>query len=83
MPPRMKKDRAKAVMERLLQEIEEEDIGMSLLATYSGVADELLFFKAEDRARILKILKKLSDDSRRHKKILVQIIDFMGKCYEK
>lgn len=80
----MKNEEIKEIMEKLLGEIEEEDIGISLFLTFYQNQDDLLFFKAEDRERILKILEKLSDDSKRHKGMLEKIINALGeKLYEK
>ena len=80
----VKKEEIKEIMEKLLGEIEEEDIGISLFSTFYQNQDDLLFFKPEDRERILKILKKLSDDSKRHKELLENIINALGeKLYEK
>ena len=80
----VKKEEIKEIMEKLLGEIEEEDIGISLSSTFYQNQEDLLFFKAEDRERILKILKRLSDDSKRHKELLENIINALGeKLYEK
>ncbi|MBI3307077.1 MAG: hypothetical protein HYZ84_04660 [Candidatus Omnitrophica bacterium] len=80
----MKKKKIKEVMDKLLAEIEEEDIGISLFSTFYQNQADLCFFKAEDQERVLKILKKLSDDSKRHKEILEKIINVLGeKLYEK
>ncbi|HLD50002.1 MAG TPA: hypothetical protein VJC08_02260 [bacterium] len=80
----MKKEEIKEIMDKLLREIEEEDIGISLFSTFYQNQDELHFFKAEDRERVSKILKKLSDDSKHHKGILEKIINALGeKFYEK
>ncbi len=77
----MNKEDIKRVIERLLHEVEEEDIGISLFSTYCQAEDELLFFKEEDRVRILKIFKRVSEDSQRHKKILMRVIEHLGKKY--
>ena len=77
----MNREQAKAVINKLLHEIEEEDVGISLLNMYSQSPSELDFFKEGDREKIISILKTLSEDSRRHKGILVQIIDHLErKC---
>ncbi len=79
----MEKEEIKEIMDKLFREIEEEDIGISLFTTFYQNQDDLHFFKAEDRERVLKILKKLSDDSKRHKELLEKIISSLGeKLYE-
>lgn len=70
----MKKEEIRGLVDRLLEEIEEEDIGISLFTTFYQNKEELAFFKEDDRDHVLEILKKLSDDSRRHKNILEKII---------
>ena len=75
----MKKEEVKDIMDKLLAEIEEEDIGISLFSTYCQNEADLHFFKEEDRERVLKLLKKLSEDSKRHKVLLEKIIDTLGK----
>ena len=67
------------IIDRLLGEIEEEDIGISLFTTFFQNEEELRFFKEGDRGRVLKILEKLSEDSKRHKGILGKIIGELGK----
>ena len=84
----MRKAEIRGLIDRLMCEIEEEDIGISLFSTYCQGEDELAFFKKEDREHIVKIIKKLSDDSHRHKKILTGIIEHLGshlgecRCHE-
>lgn len=70
----MKKEKIKDLISKLLSEIEEEDIGISLFSTFYQNDIELSFFTNPDRERVLKILKKLSDDSKRHKIILGKVI---------
>ena len=80
----MKKDEIKELIEKLLTDIEEEDIGISLFSTFYQNQEELHFFKSDDREQVLKILKKLSDDSKRHKALLMKVIDHLElKCHEK
>ena len=74
----MKKKDRRAVQEELIHEIEEEDIGISLLSIFYQNNAELCFFKSEDREKILKILRVLSEDSRRHKEILERLISYLG-----
>ena len=78
----MKKEEVKEMINRLLQEVEEEDIGISLLSIFHQGVDELEFFKEDDRRRVVEILKKLSEDSRRHKVLIEKIINHLGKKCE-
>ncbi len=75
----MRKERIEELINKLLHEIEEEDIGISLFSTLYQNHEELIFFKNDDKERVLQILKKLSEDSKRHKEILKQIITNLGK----
>lgn len=80
----MKKDEFRGIIEKLLSAIEEEDIGISLFSTFYQNEEELRFFREEDRPRVLKILKKLSDDSKHHKGILTRVIGHLErKSHEK
>lgn len=74
----MNKEEIKTVVEQLLAEIEEEDIGISLYTTFYQSKRDLQFFKEDDRDRVLRILKKLSEDSLRHKELLEKIILTLG-----
>ena len=76
---KMKKEQIREIIEKLIQEIEEEDIGISLFSTFYQDGDELSFFKAADQERVVKILHKLSEDSKHHKEILEKIISLLGK----
>ena len=73
----MKREEIKTIIEKLLADIEEEDIGISLFSTFYQNQDELHFFKEEDREQVAKILKKLSEDSKRHKTILAEVIQHL------
>ena len=75
----MKKEEIKKIMGKLLREIEEEDIGICLFSTFYQGEEDLLFFQDDDRERVMKILKKISDDSKRHKSMLGKIIDVFGE----
>ncbi|MCB9799620.1 MAG: hypothetical protein H6757_02540 [Candidatus Omnitrophica bacterium] len=75
----MDKPKIKAVISKLLQEIEEEDVGISLLTTHYQEVNELTFFKGKDREKVIRILRQLSEDSREHKKILERIIMLLGE----
>ena len=76
------KAEVKALIDKLLGEIEEEDVGISLFSTFYQDEQELAFFAPADRERVLKILKKLLEDSKRHKGMLEQIIAELGKSDE-
>ena len=77
----MKKYDIRIVIDRLLHEIEEEDIGISLFSICYQNQSELKFFKNEDREKVAKIFKKISEDSKRHKEIIEKIITHLGeKC---
>ena len=75
----MKKGQCRALIQQLLREIEEEDIGISLFSTFYQNKDEMHFFKEDDQERVLKILHKLSEDSKQHKGFLEKIILLLGK----
>lgn len=45
----MKREKREQIVHRLLTEIEEEDVGISLLSTFSRDRTDLLFFKDHDR----------------------------------
>lgn len=62
------------IIRKLLAEIEEEDIGISLLTTFYQNKDELDFFRDFDRERVQKILRALSEDSKRHKELLEKAV---------
>lgn len=80
----MRKDEVRKIIGKFLHEIEEEDVGISLFSSFYQNDDELDFFKEEDRKRVLKILGKLSEDSRRHKHILKEVIEVLEQnCHEK
>jgi len=70
----MKKDEIEALINRLLAEIEEEDVGISLFSTFYQNEAELAFFTKEDRKQVAALLQKLSKDSKHHKGILEKII---------
>lgn len=79
----MTKEEIKKLIQKLLSDIEEEDIGISLFSTFYQNDEELRLFQKEDREQVLKILKKLSDDSKRHKTILEKVIHHLEtKCHE-
>lgn len=75
----MKKEMMNEIIEKLLGEVEEEDIGISLFSTFFQNEEELRFFKEEDREHVLRILHKLSEDSKEHKQMLEKIISELGR----
>jgi len=75
----MKKEEIKEIINNLLHEIEEEDIGICLFSTFFHNEEELSFFREADRERVHKILEKLSSDSKHHKVLLEKIINHLGK----
>ena len=79
----MKKEEIQEIIERLLCEIEEEDIGISLFSTFFQNEEELRFFKESDRGQVLKILHRLPEDGKQHKEILEKIIAELGKKIHK
>lgn len=74
----MNKPKIKAIIAKLLEEIEEEDVGISLLTTHYQDVHELSFFQEKDRPHIKQILEKLCQDSKHHKEILERIITLLG-----
>lgn len=79
----MKEFKMEQIKKVLLQEVEEEDIGISLLLNFYQNEDELCFFSPTDRMRIKKILRTLSEDSYRHKEILMRILESLEDNHEK
>lgn len=73
------KGQIKEIIDRLLKEIEEEDIGISLLTMHYRSRGELQFFGEDDRRRVIEILGKLSKDSKRHKKLLAVVIQHLAQ----
>lgn len=77
----VEKEEIRAIIKKLLTDIEEEDIGISLFSTFYQNQDDLHFFKQEDREQVIGILKKLSEDSKRHKTILTEVIHHLEHKY--
>lgn len=75
----MEKNEIEEVILRLVDEIDEEDVGISLFTTFYQNEDELSFFNTIHRERVLKILKTVSEDSLRHKEIIKTIIGELEK----
>jgi len=74
----MQADQVRQLINKILVDVEEEDIGISLLSRQYQTPNELDFFKDEDRKAVFQILEKLSQDSERHKKMLYELVDFLG-----
>ncbi len=75
----MKRDELQGMIQKILADIEEEEIGISLLSRHYQNTEELAFFKEEDRRKVFQILEKLSLDSDRHKRMLLELVDFLGE----
>ena len=75
----MEPSQIRALIEKLLSEVEEEDIGISLLSRQYQNELEMSFFNLEDQQKISQILKKLSQDSERHKQMLQDLVGFLGE----
>lgn len=75
----MEPNQIRALIEKLLSEVEEEDIGISLLSRQYQNELEMAFFNLEDQQKISQILKKLSQDSERHKQMLQELVGFLGE----
>lgn len=75
----MKPEQIRELINSVLQDAEEEEIGISLLSRHYQNQDELSFFSEIDRKTVFQILEKLSKDSERHKKMLEELVDFLGK----
>ena len=75
----MEPNQIRALIEKLLSEVEEEDIGISLLSRQYQNELEMSFFNLEDQQKISQILKKLSQDSERHKQMLQDLVGFLGE----
>ena len=80
----VRRETVREMIENLLHEIEEEDVGISLFSTFYQDESDLHFFKKEDRAQVIRILKRLSEDSKQHKTILEKIITLLaGRSHDK
>jgi len=76
---RMNSEQLRQMINRILTDVEEEDIGISLLSRHYQNRDELSFFNETDREAVRQILEKLSKDSERHKTMLQDLIEFLGE----
>ncbi len=79
MMVKLENEKIKKIIQQLLSEIEEEDIGISLLTTHYQGDEELAFFSGPDRGRVVEILRLLSEDSKRHKQLLMKIISRLNE----
>lgn len=75
----MEQGQIRLLINRVLADVEEEDIGISLLSRQYQNQHELSLFSAEDQDKVLKILERLSQDSERHKQMLQDLVDFLGE----
>lgn len=73
------KEKINGWIKELLLCLEEEDIGVSLFTNHYQEQGELEFFSGEDRPLVVKQLKKLTRDSKRHKKFLRALIQILEK----
>ncbi len=75
------KENIKNIIDLLLVDIEEEEVGISLLSTFYQNEEELTLFSNGNKKTVMRILKRLADDSMRHKQIVEEIIDLLSKEY--
>jgi len=67
----------KEIIHTLLEEIEEEDIGISLFTTHYQNEDELSFFDEKSKKKVRAHLERLSSDSKRHKELISEIVNHL------
>jgi len=67
------------IIEKLLDDIEEEEICMSLLNTHYQDRQELLFFDEPQREKVSHILHRMASDSERHKGMIMKMISLLEK----
>ncbi len=75
----MDSERIQRHIKHLLEEVEEEDVGINLFRLHCQCEDELEFFSASDRARVIKIFDRMMKDSEQHKKLLQTVIEHLGE----
>ncbi len=75
----MKPVQIRILIQKILAEVEEEDVGISLLSRQYQNEEELNFFSKEDQEKICLTLERLAQDSERHKKMLQKLVDFLGE----
>lgn len=78
----VEKYRIREIINTLIEAIDEEDIGISLCATQYQLDDELVYFKQEEKKRVVEILNRLVSDSERHKEIIKEIINALGDKFD-
>lgn len=64
----------KQVVEKLLAQAENEEIGVNLLTTFYQRDEELAFFPPEEHRKVVRILKTLASDSKKHRRHLKHMI---------
>ena len=81
---RMKRELEKTLYE-LVKAEQEEDTGIYLLLMHYDHAAEELSFAPEEKKKILSLLKRLIEDTRRHQKLLQEMIEKLEreKAHEK
>lgn len=75
----MDANKIRALIQKLLAEVEEEDISISLLSRQYQNEQELAFFSEVEREKVERALEQLVEDSLRHKKMLEDLIHFFGE----
>jgi len=75
----MNSEKLRSLINTILADVEEEDIGISLLSRHYQNQDELSFFSEADRKTVHQILEKLSQDSEQHKRMLQELVEFLGE----
>lgn len=75
----MKRVERRRIIEKLLDEMEEEDVGISLFSSQYLDSADLEFFGEKDRQTVIFILKRLTEDSRRHRIMLEHIVEEVGR----
>ena len=75
----LKKEKIKEMIDKLLTEIEEEEVGISLFTTHYRNQEELNFFKSPDKQRVMQIIERITADSNKHKKLLETLVGHLGK----
>lgn len=75
----MDSDKIRALIKNILEDVEEEDVGVSLLSRQYQNREELSLFNEDDRQKVYQVLEKLSTDSERHKRMLYELVDFLGE----
>ena len=74
----MEPEQIRLLINKVLSDVEEEDIGISLLSRQYRNQHELSLFKSDDQEKTIRILEKISQDSERHKQMLQELVGFLG-----